>query len=99
MKRHGCKHYHREKELYHLREMYFRHDLPDHVENEIITRIESKYYNKFWKTMMGRNVPKHFRKMLNRERRAKSKSNLRKLIDCREVEFDDNYKDAFWRWW
>ena len=47
-----------------------------------------------------RYAPKSFRKILNREQRAKSKQILYKIqfVDS-ELEFEDNYRDAAWWYW
>ena len=64
-------------------------------EAEIESRLLHKFHNKEW----SRNAPKKWRKYLNQTRRAKSKQTLIKQLKCYQIEFDDNYKDAYWWYW
>lgn len=66
-------------------------------ESELKYTINTKFYdfdNRY------RYAPKSFRKILNREQRAKSKQTLYRIqfVD-NELEFEDNYRDAAWWYW
>ena len=62
--------------------------------------IKSQLYNKFYYKYKDNNVPKDFRKRLNRSQRAKSKQILHNIVykdmDC---QFVDDYRGAGWLYW
>ena len=62
--------------------------------------ISSYFDNNFYEWNVYYNsAPKHYRKMLNRGRRAYNKQILVKILKGIDAEFYDNYKDAAWSYW
>jgi hypothetical protein len=104
MSKHTNKHWLREKEFISLemeldllwttlplvREYGWRREPNTRVE-EINKKINLKFYN----FRRNNTAPKWFRKTLNRRRRYISKRTIYKG----DYLFDDNYKDAAWRFW
>lgn len=73
----------------------------DEILQQEESELESKLMNDFYDyDQTCRYAPKSFRKILNREQRAKSKQILYKIqfVDS-ELEFEDNYRDAAWWYW
>ena len=65
-------------------------------EAEIESRINSKFFIDRWQ----HSVPKSFRRKLNKSTRTKSKRTLYNIVNKgMDEEFNDNYKDAAWRYW
>ncbi len=44
-------------------------------------------------------VPAWYRKMFNREKEAKAKQTLGRIIKGYDVEFEPEVKDVGWYWW
>jgi hypothetical protein len=70
-------------------------------EVEIKKILEKDFYYEYY----HENAPKSFRKYLNSGRRTDSKRKMKKIFDNIDVDdntdiiFDDNYKDANWRYY
>ena len=69
------------------------------------TKKNKKFYNftekqKRKKRSCGETgVPKYYRQMFNRERKAKARQTLKKLLSGKEVEFEVEKKDVGWYYW
>jgi len=106
MSKHTNKHWLREKEFISLkRELDELWDtipvvrwrrIPHTRVHEINARLRHKFYNEYhgW----CHTAPKHYRKTLNRIQRAKSKQVLYKVLNGKEVSFEDCYKGCNWYW-
>lgn len=106
MSKHSNKHWIREKEFISLKmEEELLWDtlprsrwriLPDSRFKEVNRKLLYKFYNE----MYGKfhTAPKWYRKMKNKIQRAKSKQTLYRLLNDRDVSFEDNYRDAPWYW-
>lgn len=94
--KHGNKHWEREKLFRALRTEYLNRDVSESREAWVQCYLQSHFYE--WSRYYN-SAPKHFRKMLNRGRRAAHKQTLHKILKGRVAEFYDNYKDADWRYW
>lgn len=44
-------------------------------------------------------VPKYYRQMFNRERKARAKVIFQKILNGYEMEFELEKKDVRWWWW
>lgn len=109
MSKHTNKHWLREKEYYSLKIEY------DQIWKNLITirwrpimtssryeEIRRKFYYKFYNEFYGygQSAPKHYRKYLNKQQRAKSKRNLYNIVyKDKEICFEDNYKNAAYNYW
>ncbi len=63
---------------------------------EIDRKLNHKFYNEY----NGKSAPRWFRHHLNRRFRYKTKRTIYKAINtAKDYIFEDNYKDAYWRFW
>lgn len=94
------KHWEREKEFFRLtKELSFYRNLNYIVSSDydtdkisfIFDKLNSNFYYKF---NNYNKAPKYFRKFLNKKRRKRSKSTLKKQLMGYDVSYYDNYKDA-----
>jgi len=94
--KHGNKHWEREKRYRALRMEYLSRDVSESREAWLESYLDLNFYD--WNVYYN-SAPKHFRKMLNRGRRAHNKQILFNILKGIDAEFDDNYKDAAWHYW
>lgn len=68
--------------------------------NSEIDRVKNKLRYKFYNEYHGkyRTAPKWYRKMLNRQQRAKSKQTLYRELQGYDVCYEDNYRGCSWYW-
>jgi hypothetical protein len=100
LSKHLNKHWLYEKEYFSLYDEYISYDTCGFIlettrEYEIYNRLINRFYNLY----KMRNAPKSFRKIRNKSQKAKSKQTLIKILKGYNIEFNDNYKDAFWYYW
>lgn len=94
--KHGNKHWEREKLFRALRIEFLSRDVSESRDAWISSYFDNNFYE--WNVYYN-SAPKHYRKMLNRGRRAYNKQILVKILKGIDAEFYDNYKDAAWSYW
>ncbi len=106
MSKHTNKYWRREKEFISLQMEYdylyysltrINWRIPS---NSRVDEINRKFQYKFYNEYSGRwnTSPKHYRKMLNRKQRKKSKQILYQLMNGKDICFEDNYRGCNWYW-
>ena len=94
--KHGNKHWEREKLFRALRIEFLSRDVSESRDAWISSYLDNNFYE--WNVYYN-SAPKHYRKILNRGRRAYNKQILVKILKGIDAEFYDNYKDAAWLYW
>ena len=101
MRKHNNKYWLKEKEYLSLESEYRSLDTRwPYMKTTRMSEVERKFLYKFFDLRFVYNAPKWYRKLLNQEQRSKQKRILYQIINVNgDLNFEDNYKDASWRYW